>query len=102
MWPSSSILDGFELHVTSIFIQSWFDLNPSKPLSIQGGTAECAERSAAPPQVAPRAKLQIQVLAKYLQASAAQLQKPRPRISGLPPLYLSPGPRTFRRAGQKW
>ena len=32
------------------------------------GTAECAERSAAPPQVAPRAKLPIQVFAKYLQA----------------------------------
>ena len=30
------------------------------------GTAECAERSAAPPQVAPRDGLQIKVLAKYL------------------------------------
>ena len=32
------------------------------------GPADCAQLSAAPPQVAPRAGFQIQVLAKYLQA----------------------------------
>ena len=36
------------------------------------------------------------------QAQDAQLPKPRPRSPDLPPLYyLSPGPRTFRRAGSK-
>ena len=35
------------------------------------------------------------------QAQVAQLQKPRPRSPDLPPLYLSPGPRTFRRADPK-
>ena len=59
------------------------------------GPAECAERSAAPPQVAPRAKSEIKVLAKYLQAKDAQLQKPRspdyplsfslPRAPHIPP-----------------
>ena len=53
------------------------------------GTAECAERSAAPPQVAPRAKSKIKVLAKYLQAQDAQLQKPRPRSPDYP-LSISP------------
>ena len=53
------------------------------------GPAECAERSAAPPQVAPRAKSKIKVLAKYLQAQVAQLQKPRPRSPDYP-LSISP------------
>ena len=55
------------------------------------GPAECAERlqSAAPPQVAPRAKSKIKVLAKYLQAQDAQLQKPRPRSPDYP-LSISP------------
>ena len=38
---------------------------------------------------------------KIYQAQVAQLQKPRPKIRITPSLYLSPGPRTFRRAGPK-
>ena len=53
------------------------------------GPAECAERSATPPQVAPRAKSKIKVLAKYLQAKDAQLQDPRPRSPDYP-LSISP------------
>ena len=53
------------------------------------GTAECVERSAAPPQVRPCAGLPIKVLAKYLQAQGAQLQKPRPRSPDYP-LSISP------------
>ena len=53
------------------------------------GPAECAERSAAPPQVALRAEFQIKILAKYLQAQVAQLQKPRPRSPDFP-LSISP------------
>ena len=49
-------------------------------------------QSAAPPQVAPRAKFQIKVLAKYLQASVAQLQKPRPKIRITPSLSLPRAP----------
>ena len=55
----------------------------------EGGLADCALHSAAPPQVAPRAGLQIKVLAKYLQAQVAQLQKPRPRSPDYP-LSISP------------
>ena len=55
----------------------------------QYGPAECAKRSAAPPQVAPRAESKIKVLAKYLQAQDAQLQKPRPRSPDYP-LSISP------------
>ena len=53
------------------------------------GPAECAERSAAPPQVAPRAKFPIQVFANIYQAKVAQLQKPRPRSPDYP-LSISP------------
>ena len=49
-----------------MFVVIFLNVNPLLliPLSNQVGTAECAERSAAPPQVAPRARLQIQVLGK--------------------------------------
>ena len=73
--------------------QFWIDFRSNlAPPSLQTssmGTAECAERSAAPPQVAPRAGFQIQVLGKYLQAQNAQLQKPRPRSPDYP-LSISP------------
>ena len=49
MWPPDLILVRIWLDVTSMLLKNWFDLNPSKPLSIQVGTAECAELSAAPP-----------------------------------------------------
>ena len=64
------------------------------------GPAECAERSAAPPQVAPRAKLQIKVLANIYEAKSVIIKSPSLDLV-LPPLYLSPGLRTFRRADPK-
>ena len=44
-------------------------INRFKSLSIQMGTADCAKHSAAPPQVAPRARLQSKGLAKYLSSN---------------------------------
>ena len=66
----------------------------------EGGPADCALRSAAPPQVAPRAKFQIKVLANIYEAKSVIFKSPGLDLV-LPPLYLSPGPRTFRRAGPK-
>ena len=39
------------------------------------GPADCAQRSAAPPQVAPRAKFQIKVLAKHLSSPTCSTSK---------------------------
>ena len=63
--------------------------------------ADCAQRSAAPPQVAPRAGFKIQVLAKYLQAQVAQLQKPRPRSPDYPLSISPPGHAHSAGPGQK-
>ena len=64
------------------------------------GPAECAERSAAPPQVGRACWIQSKILAKEFQTVRC-LASNLGQIS-IPPLYLSPGPRTFRRAGLKF
>ena len=68
------------------------------------GPADRAQRSAAPPQVAPRAKLQINMalsnIGNIYQAKLLIFEGPGLDLV-LPPLYLSPGLRTFRRADQK-
>ena len=53
------------------------------------GPADRAQRSAAPPQVAPRARFQTKVLAKIYEAKSVFFKGPGLDLV-LPPLYISP------------
>ena len=63
---------------------------PNNELILKGGTAECAERSAAPPQVGSRVlNFKSKSWPNIFKPQVAQLQKPRPRSPDYP-LSISP------------